>query len=170
MQDPPATPSDTFLLLPLKCLYKSNVRIQERPQPGDSRPVLSPSQRTLSRQIIRNWEPWKTNIRKSNNHRTLQQLAFHKQQYIGVTRVQDLDPSPCTDNVPKSIKRRTTDDRCSVSQWDREIHDQGTRRRKTITLCLRFLPPSYKPPNREPEKPLILFDTSANDPQKYHRK
>jgi hypothetical protein len=44
---PPAPPSDTLLLPPLKCLYKANVRIQERPRPGDSRPVLPPSH-TLS--------------------------------------------------------------------------------------------------------------------------
>jgi hypothetical protein len=46
VQDPPAPPSDTLLLPPLKCLYKANVRIQLRPQPGDSRPVLPPSHRT----------------------------------------------------------------------------------------------------------------------------
>ena len=55
VQDPPAPPSDTILLSSLKCLYKTNERIQEDPQPGDSRPVLSPSQITLSRQIVRNW-------------------------------------------------------------------------------------------------------------------
>jgi hypothetical protein len=30
------------------CLHMATVRIQELPQPGDSRPVLPPSQRTLS--------------------------------------------------------------------------------------------------------------------------
>ncbi len=33
VQDPPPPPSDTLLLPPLKCLYKANERIQERPQP-----------------------------------------------------------------------------------------------------------------------------------------
>ncbi len=33
----------------------------------------------------------------------LQQLAFHKQQTIKVTRVQDLDPSPCVDSVHESV-------------------------------------------------------------------
>ena len=88
---------------PLKCLYKVNEGIQERPQPGDSRPVMSPSQRTLSRQIMRKWELWKTNIVKSNNHRMLQQLAFHKRQTIKTTRVQDLDPRPCSDNDHESV-------------------------------------------------------------------
>ena len=76
VQDPPVSPSDTLLLPPLKCLYTDNERIQERPQPGDSRPVIPPSNHTLSRQIMRKWEPWTTNIAKSNNHRMLQQLAF----------------------------------------------------------------------------------------------
>ena len=49
VQDPPAPPSDTLVLPPLKCLYEDNGRIQERPQPGDSRPVLSPSKCTISR-------------------------------------------------------------------------------------------------------------------------
>ncbi len=103
VQDPSAPPSDTLLLSPLKCLDKTNERIQERSQPGDSRPVMSPSQYTLSRQIMRKWEPWTTNIGKSNNHRILQQLASHKQQTIKSTRVQDLDPSPYTDNAHESV-------------------------------------------------------------------
>ncbi len=77
----------------------------------------------------------------------LQQLSFHKQQTIKTTRVQDLDPSPCTDNAHESvlshemsaiepseissrtltwkplvflihIKCRSNDDRFSVSQWE----------------------------------------------------
>jgi hypothetical protein len=54
VQDPPAAPSDNLLLLSPKCLLTDTVRVQELPQPGDSRPVLSPSVRTLSRQIMRN--------------------------------------------------------------------------------------------------------------------
>jgi hypothetical protein len=85
VQDPPEPPSDTLLLPSLKCLYKGNARIQQRSQTGDSRPVLPLSQNTISRQIMRNWEPWSTNTGKSNNHRMLQQLAFHKQQTIKAT-------------------------------------------------------------------------------------
>ena len=103
VQDPPASPSETLLLPPLKYLHKDNEHIQECPQPGDSRPVMSPSQSTLSRQIMRKWEPWKTNIGKSNNHRILQQLAFHKRQTIKTTRIQDLDPRPCADNAHESV-------------------------------------------------------------------
>ena len=103
MQDPPASPSETLLLPSLKCLYNANERTQERPQPGDSRPVMTPSQRTLSRQIMRKWEPWTTNIGKSNNHRMLQQLVSHKRQTIKATRVQDLDPRPCADNAHESV-------------------------------------------------------------------
>ena len=33
----------------------------------------------------------------------LQQLAFHKRQTIKTTRVQDLDPRSCTDNVHESV-------------------------------------------------------------------
>ena len=103
MEDPPAPPSDTLLLSPLKYLYKSNEHIQDRPQPGGSSPVLPPSQRTISRQIMRNWEPWTTNTGKYNNHRMFQQLVFHKQQTIKDTRVQDLDPRTCGDNGHESV-------------------------------------------------------------------
>ena len=89
VQDPPSPPSEILLLPPLKCLYKVNVRI--------------PSQRTLSRQIMRNWEPWKTNIEKSNNHRMLQLLDFHTQQTIQTTSVQDLDPRSFADNDHTSV-------------------------------------------------------------------
>ena len=77
----------------------------------------------------------------------LQQMAFHKQQTIKATSIQDLDPRPCADNVHESvlspemtgiepseipsrtldwkplaylshIKCRSNDDRFSVSQWE----------------------------------------------------
>ena len=78
VQDQPPPPSEFLLLPPLDGLYKANVRNQEPPQPGDSRLVMPPSQRALSKQMMKNWEPWDKNMRKSNNHRMLQQLAFHR--------------------------------------------------------------------------------------------
>ncbi len=100
---------------------------------------------------MRKWEPWTTNIGKSNNHRLLQHLVFHKRQTIKSTRVQDLDPSPYTDNTHESvlthemsaiepseipsrtlvwtplaylshIKRRSNDDRFLTSQWETLIY------------------------------------------------
>ena len=52
---------------------------------------------------MRKWEPWTTNTGKSNDHRILQQLAFHKQQTIKATRFQDLDPRPCANNAHESV-------------------------------------------------------------------
>ena len=49
VQDQPLPPSETLLLPPLSNLYKVFTRNQELPQPGDSRPVLPPSQHTLSK-------------------------------------------------------------------------------------------------------------------------
>ncbi len=71
-QDHPPPPSEFLLLPPLDSLYKTYVQNQELPQPGDSRPVMSPSQHALSQKMMKNWIPWKTNIRKSNNSRMLQ--------------------------------------------------------------------------------------------------
>ena len=44
--------------------------------------------------MMKKWEPWETNMLKSNNSRMLQQLAFHTQQIIKATSTQDLDPRP----------------------------------------------------------------------------
>ena len=88
-----------------QCRYSGKMSLQviHSTQPLDSRQVLTPSQHNLSRQIMRNWEVWKTNIEKSSNHRILQQLALHTQQTIQDTSVQDLDPRPCADNVHESV-------------------------------------------------------------------
>jgi hypothetical protein len=67
---------------PLDGLYKAFVRNQELPQPGDSRPLMPPSQRALSKQMMKYWGPWETNMQKSTNQRMLQQLAFRMQQII----------------------------------------------------------------------------------------
>jgi hypothetical protein len=109
-------------------------------------PVAQPSQRAISRQMMRKWEPWDTNVSKSNNHRMLQQLASHTQQTIKATSTQDLDPCPLADNDHASvlpyemhaepgeissrtlnwkplgflshIKRRTHDDRFPLALWE----------------------------------------------------
>ncbi len=103
VQDHPP-PSSEFLLLPsLDNLYKVYVWNQELPQSGDSPPVMSPSQRTLSQQMMKKWIPRETNIRKSNNPRMLQQLAFHTQQIIKTTSTQDLDPLSLDNNDHTSV-------------------------------------------------------------------
>ncbi len=45
VQDHPPPPCEFLLLPPLDCPYKVYVQNQELPQPGDSRPVMPPSQR-----------------------------------------------------------------------------------------------------------------------------
>ena len=49
---------DPLLLTPLTRLYSVNTHNRELPQEGESRPVLSPTQRSLSRQIMKAWAPW----------------------------------------------------------------------------------------------------------------
>ena len=92
--------SDVLLLPPLKYLYKTNVCIQEQPQPGHSRPVLSPFQHTLSRQIRR---CGKQTLKSLKTTGYSNKLTFHTQQTIQGTSVQDLDPRPCTDNTHVSV-------------------------------------------------------------------
>ena len=94
VQDHPPRPTESLLLPSLDSLYKAHVRNQELPQPEDSWPVMPPSQSALSKQMMKKWEPWETNMWKSNNSRMLQQLVFHTQQIIKETSTQDLDPRP----------------------------------------------------------------------------
>jgi hypothetical protein len=77
VQDHPPPPCEFLLLPPLDSLYKDHVRNQELPQPGDTRPVMPPSQRALSKQMMKYWGPWETNMQKSTNSRMLQQLLSH---------------------------------------------------------------------------------------------
>jgi len=97
--------------------------------------------------MMKNWEPWETNIRKSNNHRMLQQLVFYTPHTIKATSTQDLDPRPLVKNDHASalpfemyelepgetpshtlnwkplgflshIECRTNDDRFPLSLWE----------------------------------------------------
>ena len=62
VQDHPPPPNEFLLLPPLDGLYKAHVRNQDLHQPGDSRPVMPPSQRAISNQMMKKWEPWETNM------------------------------------------------------------------------------------------------------------
>jgi hypothetical protein len=93
-------------LLPLlESLYKTHVRNQELPQPGDSRQVMPPSQNAISKHMMNKpeWDPWGKSMRKSRNPRMLQQLKLHPQQIIKATSTQDLDPRPLANNEHPSI-------------------------------------------------------------------
>jgi hypothetical protein len=103
VQDHPPSPNDSLLLPPLDSLHKAHVRNQDLPQPGDSRPVKPPCQRAISNQMMKKWEPWDTNTRKSNNSRMFQQLSFHTQQITKATSTQDLDPRPLANNEHPSV-------------------------------------------------------------------
>jgi len=72
VQDHPPPPTEFLLVPPLDNLYKDHVGNQVLPQSGDSRPVMSPSQNTLSKEMMKKWETWEINIRKSNNQRIFQ--------------------------------------------------------------------------------------------------
>ena len=52
-EDPPALPSDTLHLPPLHCLHSATTHNMELPQPGEMRKVQPPSQRTISRQLMK---------------------------------------------------------------------------------------------------------------------
>jgi hypothetical protein len=54
VQDHPPSPNESLLLPPLDdSLHKAHTRNQEFPQPGDSRPVMPPSQRAISNQMMK---------------------------------------------------------------------------------------------------------------------
>jgi hypothetical protein len=97
--------------------------------------------------MMKNWIPWETKVRKSNNSRMLQQWAFHTKRINKATRTQDLDPFPLANNDHASVlpfemyalesgeqqsrtlnwkplgflshlKRRANDDRFPLSLWE----------------------------------------------------
>jgi hypothetical protein len=80
VQDHPPSPNEFLLLPPLESLYKTHVRNQESPQPGDSRPVMSQSKNEISKQMMNRWEPWEKSMQNSRNPRMLQQLTLHSCQ------------------------------------------------------------------------------------------
>ena len=94
VQDQPLPASETLLLRPLSSLYKVYTRNQELSQPGESRPVMSPSQHTLSKEMMKNMDFREDNIKKATNKRMLEQMALHAPQTIKATSTQDLDPLP----------------------------------------------------------------------------
>ena len=73
VEDQPLPPSDTLLLPPLQSLYKVHIRNQEIPQTGDSRPVIPPSQHTLSREVMKNMDFWVDKIANATNKRMMEQ-------------------------------------------------------------------------------------------------
>ncbi len=82
VQDHPPPPSEFLLLPPLDSLYKFMCEIRSYLQPGDSRPVMSLSEHSVSQEMMKYWGLWETNMQKSNNSRILHQLVFHTQQMV----------------------------------------------------------------------------------------
>jgi hypothetical protein len=74
----------------------------ELPHPGEPRKVQPPSQRTLSRQLMRAWSLWQTNIATDSNTR-LEQLVLLTPMTFHSTSEQDLNPRSCEVNDQPSV-------------------------------------------------------------------
>jgi hypothetical protein len=102
VQDPPAPPSNILHLPSLTRIHSATTWNMELPQPGEPRKVQPPSQRTLSRQLMRACPLWKTNIDTDSNERIstrmLEQLALRTPKSFHTTSEQDLSPRPCVVN------------------------------------------------------------------------
>ena len=59
---------------------------------GESRPLLSPTQRSLSWQIMKTWASWSEVITPSQKSRMLEKLTLRTPLTIDSTKEQDLDP------------------------------------------------------------------------------
>jgi hypothetical protein len=89
-----------------KFFKKKSQRFKQGAQQGDSTAVTPQSQSALSKQMMKKWEPWETNMRKSNNPRMLQQLVLHTPQITQTTSTQELGSSWLThDPCPIMITR-----------------------------------------------------------------
>jgi len=87
----------------LHSLHSTTTCNMELPQPGEPRKVQPPSQRTLSRQLMKSWTLWKTTIAAASNTRMLEQLALRTPMTIHATNEQDLNPRSCTSNDHPSV-------------------------------------------------------------------
>jgi hypothetical protein len=107
VQDPPAPLSNILHLSPLTSLHSATKSNMELPQPGEPCKVQPLSQRTLSRQLMRSWTLWNTNIDNVSNARIstwmLEQLVLHTPKTFHTTSEQDLNPRPCSDNDHPSV-------------------------------------------------------------------
>ena len=101
--DSPSPPSDILHLSPLTSLHSTTAHNMKLPQSGESRPVLPPSQRTISRQLMRSWSPWKTTIDVISNTRILEKLVLHTPRTIHSTNEQDLNLRTCVINDHPSV-------------------------------------------------------------------
>ncbi len=85
VQDPPAPPSNILHLSPLTSLHSDTTRNMELPLSGEPCKVQRLSQRTLSRQLMRSWTLWNTNIDNASNARIstwmLEQLVSHTENF-----------------------------------------------------------------------------------------
>jgi hypothetical protein len=91
----------------LTSLHSATTRNMELPQPGETRKVQPPSQRTLSRQLMSAWPLWKTNMDNVSNTRIstlmLEQLPLRTPKTFHSTIEQDLNPRPCEVNDHPSV-------------------------------------------------------------------
>ncbi len=65
--------------------------------------LRTPSQHTLSKQMMKNMEFWEDNIKKATNKRMLEQMTLHAPQTIKATSTQDLDPLSLANNNHPSV-------------------------------------------------------------------
>ncbi len=88
VQDPAAPPSNILHLPPLTSLHATTTRNMELLQPGEPRKVQLPSERTLSRQLMRTWPFWQKNITNVSNTRRIMNsshtddLRYHKMVFF----------------------------------------------------------------------------------------
>ena len=81
VQDPPALPSNILHLTPLTSLHSGTSHNMDTTSDEPGEPwkepwkVQPPSQRTLSRQLMRTWPVWQTNIATVSKTRMIEQLS-----------------------------------------------------------------------------------------------
>jgi hypothetical protein len=111
VQDYPPPPSEFLLLPTLGSLYKTHVRNQELPQPGDSRPVMPPSQQTIKATSTQDLDPLPL---VNNDHASV--LPFEMYTIDpGEPPTRTLNWNPV--GFLSQIKWYTNDDRFPLSLW-----------------------------------------------------
>eukprot|EP00001_Collodictyon_triciliatum_P156072 27337_3 len=105
VQEHPPSPNESLLLPPLESLYKTHVRNQELPQPGESRPIVkATSTQDLDPRPLAN-----------NDHPSILPFEMYAIE-PGETPSRILKWSPL--GFLSHIKRRTIGDRFPIPLWE----------------------------------------------------
>jgi hypothetical protein len=94
VEDHPPSPNESLLLPSLDSIYKVHVRNQELPRPGDSRPVMPPSQSVLSKHMTKSGNRGKQTCESRTTQGCFSNWLFTRNKLLRQQVLKTLTPAP----------------------------------------------------------------------------